>query len=52
MKTQNTQMAHIQLSNEINATIYVVPVSKVTIFLDELVAKGIDISKSSLIKIA
>lgn len=52
MKTQNTQMAHIQISNDINATIYVVPVSQVTNFLDELIAKGIDISKSSLIKIA
>ncbi len=46
------QFAHIQMSKEANAMIYVVPVSEVCNFLDELVASGIDISKSFLLKIA
>jgi hypothetical protein len=47
-----TTFTHIQMSKESNAIIYVVETSQVCNFLDELVAKGVDISKSFLLKIA
>ncbi len=46
------KFAHIQMSKEANAMIYVIEVSEVNNFLDELVAKGEDISKSFLLKIS
>lgn len=46
-----TTYAHIQMSKEANAIIYVVETSEVCNLLDELIAKGVDISKSFLLKI-
>lgn len=43
--------SHIQMSKDANAIIYVVPTSEVCNFLDELITKGVDISKSFLLKI-
>lgn len=42
--------AHIQISNDVNATIYVVEFAQVNDFLTELSQSGIDISKSFLLK--
>ena len=48
---KNTQLAHIQISNEKDSTIYVIPMENTIEFLDELIAKGIDVSKAFLVKI-
>lgn len=42
--------AHIQISREANALVYVVPSNEVCNLLDELVANGVDISHSFLLK--
>jgi hypothetical protein len=42
--------AHIQISKDVNSTIYVVEFSQVNNFLNELSQSGIDISKSFLLK--
>jgi len=49
-RTEMTNYATIQMSKEETAIIYVVPTSQVTNFLDELVSKGVDISKAFLLK--
>lgn len=47
-----TQFAHIQLSKQQNATIYSVPASEVSAFLDEMISEGIDVSGAVLLRIS
>ena len=52
MTTTTQQFAHVQISKQADAFIYVIPVNDVCLFLDQLVSEGNDISNFLLLKVS